>query len=154
MIDHDQQSDYTKFYLNRQEQIAIDQFRKIIDLEVKLTMVIDNANALGAKYEEALKTIETQKDVIGQATVSIEELTKAKIDNDKAIKDLSERLDKADERNRLLTEDKNSVVNEVNMSRGRINDLEREINRLNGELSQAVSDKTVKKNNKSKDENF
>ena len=154
MIDHDQQSDYTKFYLNRQEQIAIDQFRKIIDLEVKLTMVIENSNALGAKYEEALKTIETQKDVIGQATVSIEELTKAKIDNDKAIKDLSERLDKADERNRLLTEDKNSVVNEVNMSRGRINDLEREINRLNGELSQAVSDKTVKKNNKSKDENF
>ena len=76
MIDHDQQSDYTKFYLNRQEQIAIDQFRKIIDLEVKLTMVIENSNALGAKYEEALKTIETQQDVISQATVSIEELTK------------------------------------------------------------------------------
>ena len=140
----DQQNDYTKFYLTRQEQIAIDQFKKIIDLEVKLTMLIENANALGAKYEEALKTIETQQDVISQATVSIEELTKAKIDNDRAIKDLTERLDKADERNRSLTEDKNSVVNEVNMSRGRINDLEREINRLNGELSQAVSDKTKK----------
>ena len=148
----DQQNDYTKFYLTRQEQIAIDQFKKIIDLEVKLTMVIENANALGAKYEEALKTIETQQDVISQATVSIEELTKAKIDNDRAIKDLTERLDKADERNRSLTEDKNSVVNEVNMSRGRINDLEREINRLNGELSQAVSDKTKK--TKLKDETF
>jgi len=150
----DQQNDYTKFYLTRQEQIAIDQFKKIIDLEVKLTMVIENANALGAKYEEALKTIETQQDVISQATVSIEELTKAKIDNDRAIKDLTERLDKADERNRSLTEDKNSVVNEINMSRGRINDLEREINRLNEELKQFDLEKPVKKNTKSKDETF
>ena len=86
----DQQNDYTKFYLTRQEQIAIDQFKKIIDLEVKLTMVIENTNALGAKYEEALKTIETQQDVISQATVSIENLTNTKNDNDRAIKDLND----------------------------------------------------------------
>jgi len=154
MIDHDQQSDYTKFYLLRQEQIVIEQLKKIIDLEVKLTMVIENANSLGKKYEECLITIENQKEIINQATVSIENLTNNKIENEKTNKDLNDRLNHFDETNRNMVSDKNNIVNELNMSKGRVNDLEREINRLNEELRNMSVEKNSKKTVKTKDETF
>ena len=152
MSDSDQQSDYTRFYVKRQEQIVIEQIKKIIDLEVKMTMLIENTNTLGAKYEEALQTIETQQEIISQATVSIEELTSKKIENENTIKNLTDRADKAAETNRTIIEEKNSVVNEINMQKGRLNDLEREVNRLNEELRNV--DKPSKKITKSKDEDF
>jgi len=152
MSDSDQQSDYTRFYVKRQEQIVIEQIKKIIDLEVKMTMLIENTNTLGAKYEEALQTIETQQEVIKQATVSIEELTTQKIENENTIKNLTDRADKAAETNRTIVEEKNIVVNEINMQKGRLNDLEREVNRLNEELRNV--DKPSKKITKSKDEDF
>jgi len=152
MSDSDQQSDYTRFYVKRQEQIVIEQLKKIIDLEVKMTMLIENTNTLGTKYEEALQTIETQQEIISQATVSIEELTARKIENENTIKNLTDRADKAAETNRTIVEEKNTVVNEINMQKGRLNDLEREVNRLNEELRNA--DKPSKKITKSKEDDF
>jgi chromosome segregation ATPase len=152
MSDSDQQSDYTRFYVKRQEQIVVEQLKKIIDLEVKMTMLIENTNTLGTKYEEALQTIETQQEIISQATVSIEELTARKIENENTIKNLTDRADKAAETNRTIVEEKNTVVNEINMQKGRLNDLEREVNRLNEELRNV--DKPSKKITKSKDEDF
>lgn len=154
MIDNDQQSDYTKFYLIRQEQIVVEQLKKILDLEVKMTMVIEKANNLALKYEETLKTIETQSEIINQAGVSIEELTKFKLENEQKIKDLSEQLDKADETNRSIVSDKKTVVGEIAIKDGRIRDLEREVNRLNLEIKNLISEKPNKKTSKTKDETF
>jgi chromosome segregation ATPase len=152
MDDSEQQSDYTRFYIKRQEQILIESIKKNIDLEVKLAMLIDNINNLSKKHEEALQTIETQQEIINQATVSIEELTTRKIENENIIKNLTDRADKAAETNRTIIEEKNSVVNEINMQKGRLNDLEREVNRLNEELRNA--DKPSKKITKSKEDDF
>lgn len=152
MDDSEQQSDYTRFYIKRQEQILIESIKKNIDLEVKLAMLIDNINNLSKKHEEALQTIETQQEIINQATVSIEELTTRKIENENTIKNLTDRADKAAETNRTIIEEKNSVVNEINMQKGRLNDLEREVNRLNEELRNA--DKPSKKITKSKEDDF
>jgi chromosome segregation ATPase len=152
MDDSEQQSDYTRFYIKRQEQILIESIKKNIDLEVKLAILIDNINNLSKKHEEALQTIETQQEIINQATVSIEELTTRKIENENIIKNLTDRADKAAETNRTIIEEKNSVVNEINMQKGRLNDLEREVNRLNEELRNA--DKPSKKITKSKEDDF
>jgi chromosome segregation ATPase len=152
MDDSEQQSDYTRFYIKRQEQILIESIKKNIDLEVKLAMLIDNINNLSKKHEEALQTIETQQEIINQATVSIEELTTRKIENENTIKNLTDRADKAAETNRTIIEEKNAVVNEINMQKGRLNDLEREVNRLNEELRNA--DKPSKKITKSKEDDF
>lgn len=154
MIDHGQQSDYTKFYVLRQEQIVIEQQKKIIDLEVKMTMLIENANNLGKKYEECLITIENQKEIINQATVSIEDLSNKKIENEKIIKDFTDRLNQSDETNRNIVFEKNNIISELNMSRGRVNDLEREMKRLNEELNILSSAKSSKKTANLKDENF
>jgi len=152
MDDSEQQSDYTRFYIKRQEQILIESIKKNIDLEVKLAILIDNINNLSKKHEEALQTIETQQEIINQATVSIEELTTRKIENENIIKNLTDRADKAAETNRTIIEEKNAVVNEINMQKGRLNDLEREVNRLNEELRNA--DKPSKKITKSKEDDF
>jgi chromosome segregation ATPase len=152
MDDSEQQSDYTRFYIKRQEQILIESIKKNIDLEVKLAMLIDNINNLSKKHEEALQTIETQQEIINQATVSIEELTTRKIENENTIKNLTDRADKAAETNRTIVEEKNAVVNEINMQKSRLNDLEREVNRLNEELRNA--DKPSKKITKFKEDDF
>ena len=78
-MDNEQQGEnVTLLYIQKQEQLILEQSRKHVDYEIKLHLLNDKLNQHIEKIKELIQTIETQNNIINQATASIELLTEEK----------------------------------------------------------------------------
>jgi hypothetical protein len=82
-MENNEQDNYTLLYIQRQEQLFVEQIKKTIDAEIRLSFAFK-------KYEDSQKQVELQNDMMQQAAKSIETLTVAKNNYEARIKQLEE----------------------------------------------------------------
>ena len=153
-MDEVEQSNYNALYSKRQEQILIEQIKKNIDYEVRLTMFITALEETRSKLEEATKNSESQNDITQQAIRSVEDLTiknkqlQVEIENNlKRISDLEARNADKERNIRELTQNRDELVENYNNSSTRIKNLERELERQRNEMQQIYDENvSIKKN--------
>jgi chromosome segregation ATPase len=139
MVEIDQQK-YGFLFAERLEKTLHEYVRKTIDAEVKFYSIVEIVEEEKRKYNELQNHVQMQNDIISKSTKSIEALT---IQNDNTknnsdsyvsrIKDLESNLNKVSQDNKIL--------NELNQKKElRIQELEREMSRLNQELQITFDD--------------
>lgn len=65
--------DYTKLYIKRQEQFLLDQIKKSIDAEVKLTVLTSLLEDLRKQFEETKSQLDMQINIANQAANGLQE---------------------------------------------------------------------------------
>ena len=65
--------DYTKLYIKRQEQLLLDQIKKSIDTDVKLTVLTSLLEDLRKQFEETKAQLDMQIDIANQAANGLQE---------------------------------------------------------------------------------
>ena len=78
-----EQDNYTLLFIQRQEQLLVEQIKKTIDAEIRLSFAFK-------KYEDSQKQVDLQNDMMQQAAKSIETLTVGKNNLEARIKQLEE----------------------------------------------------------------
>lgn len=78
-----EQDNYTLLFIQRQEQLLVEQIKKTIDAEIRLSFAFK-------KYEDSQKQVDLQNDMMQQAAKSIETLTVDKNNLEARIKQLEE----------------------------------------------------------------
>jgi chromosome segregation ATPase len=134
-MDSIEQNNYTMVYVKRQENLLMEQIKKLIDLETQLTLSVSYIEELKQKYEESQKQVEIQNDIMQQATRSIEDLTVKNKNLESQIVNLN--TTKID-----LERSKNENIDSLNQYLNRNNELERELKRINQEM-QLIFDENV-----------
>lgn len=113
-------SNYTVLFAQRQEELFVDQVRKVIDLEVKMQI-------LQPEYEKTKKELIMANELLKQATHSIEQLTNK---NDR----LTTRVEHVESDLAKMTEHKINFEGLYETSRLKLIEAEREIQRQSAEL--------------------
>jgi chromosome segregation ATPase len=134
-MDSIEQNNYTMVYVKRQENLLMEQIKKLIDLETQLTLSVSYIEELKQKYEESQKQVEIQNDIMQQATRSIEDLTVKNKNLESQIVNLN--TTKID-----LERSKNENIDSLNQYLNRNGELERELKRINQEM-QLIFDENV-----------
>lgn len=65
--------DYTKLYIKRQEQLLLDQIKRGIDTDVKLTVLTSLLEDLRKQFEETKAQLDMQIDIANQAANGLQE---------------------------------------------------------------------------------
>jgi septal ring factor EnvC (AmiA/AmiB activator) len=65
--------DYTKLYIKRQEQLLLEQIKKGIDTDVKLTVLTSLLEDLRKQFEETKAQLDMQIDIANQAANGLQE---------------------------------------------------------------------------------
>jgi chromosome segregation ATPase len=134
-MDSIEQNNYTMVYVKRQENLLIEQIKKIIDLETQLTLSVPYIEQLKQKYDESQKQVEIQNEMMQQASRSIEDLTIKNKNFESQINNLnSTKID--------LERSKNENIDSINQYSNRNNELERELKRINQEM-QMIFDENI-----------
>lgn len=132
---------YTISFLKRQEDILIEQIRKTIDLEIKLSFANDKIKELTAQFEESQKQIEIQNGMMQQAADSIKTLTLTRDNNENKIKNLETSVNDLRAKTHKLEE-------ELRTQTSKASNFEREVNRQQTELQQLFEENEQLKKNK------
>jgi len=122
MIEIDQQK-YGFLFAERLEKTFHEQIRKTIDVEVKLSALLEGFEEEKRKQSELQLQIQTQYDMYLQAVNSVEKLTEANNQYNIIIEEINKtNTNKIEEIN-------NNYSREINNYNNRITDLESELNR-------------------------
>ena len=151
-MDNEQQGEnVTLLYIQKQEQLILEQSRKHVDYEIKLHLLNDKLNQHIEKIKELIQTIETQNNIINQATASIELLTEEKkeiIKKDKTEEFQQELF--------VLSSENAELKNEINRLQKVNSDYYSELKKQNEELNKLynLNGSSKKKTKKTLDETF
>ena len=152
---------YLKQFIQRQEFLFLDLLRKNIDLEIRLTALSASLKDLSSKYEESQKQVEIQNEMMQQAAVGVESLSKEKqqfekekTELDKKIEDLNkvnEDLKRSlhdckNERQQLIVDFESFKTAHVNENK-RYEDLNTEYRRQTEELNKLYKENEELKTN-------
>jgi chromosome segregation ATPase len=142
MFDHDN-SDYTRFYVKRQELLLFEQIKKSIDLEVKVTMLTSLLEDLRKEYNETYSKLQQQIDITNQAANGVQDLTNKNNFLENTIKELKENVEtmqnKLIESNTKMSEvvaNKEKVSSELEFCFKKTDELERELVRQQKEMQE------------------
>ena len=151
-MDNEQQGEnVTLLYIQKQEQTILEYIRKQVDYEIKLHLMNDKLNQHIEKIKELIQTVETQSNIINQATNSIEILTEEK--------KLISQNDRTEEFQKTIFDLTNSEIelkNKINILERKNLDYQSELARQNEELTKLYNQEgsSKKKNKKLLDETF
>jgi hypothetical protein len=137
-----EQTNYNAFYIKRQEQIIIEQIKKSIDYEVRLTMLFDALKETRSELEDSKKNSEIQNEILQQATRSIEDLTNKNRYFENQIKNLDLQVQNLTKTKYDSESAKNDIQNQYNNQMMKISGFEREIARQKEEM-QSIFDENV-----------
>jgi chromosome segregation ATPase len=84
---------YLKQFIQRQESLFLDLLRKNIDLEIRLTAISASLKDLSSKYEESQKQVDIQNEMMQQAAVGVESLSKEKQQFEKEKTELNKKIE-------------------------------------------------------------
>jgi DNA repair exonuclease SbcCD ATPase subunit len=129
-----EQNNYNSYYIKRQEQILLDQIKKGIDYEVRITMLFDALKESRAQSEEFKNSVDASNELFLQATRSIEDLTVKNQNFENTVKNLESQIQNLSKNKHDLESSKNEIQNQLNSQISRNDGLEREMKRLNEEM--------------------
>jgi chromosome segregation ATPase len=171
MFDSDN-TDYTKLYIKRQEVLLLEQIKKTIDLDVKVTMLSGILEQIRNEYNELQNQLNMQIDISNQAANGLQDMMEKNKELELKIENFRENIDinekshkleieiyknKAAETDRRLGEliiEKDTKNTELQSCLKSTNNLERELVRQQKEMQEIFDEnkelKTKKPINKKK----
>jgi chromosome segregation ATPase len=129
-----EQSNYNALYIKRQEQILLEQIKKNIDYEVKLTMLFDSLKETRNELEEFKQNNNVQNEVLQQATRSIEDLTNKNKNLQNEFEKISGKLPVLEKTINEINKTKETITVERDNLLFRFNDLQKEMKRQQEEM--------------------
>lgn len=144
------QVNYLKSYVQRQENLLLDNIRKSIDFEIKILSLKNSLQEMTLKYEESQKQIEIQNEMMQQAANGVEGLTLQLKESQANELNLNKKVEELREQNSVCRNEKYTVTQELQQARleietlkqgdsleqERLKELREEYNRQTAELSQ------------------
>lgn len=127
---------YATLYVQKQEQHIIELTRKMVDIEVKNSVLATQLKQIESQFEESQKQVEIQNKLMDQAAESVKTLTVTRDDLNLQIKDLEGELTGCKKRIDILTEKNNELAVENEQVKARLNTYMREVERQKGELTE------------------
>jgi chromosome segregation ATPase len=165
MFDSDN-TDYTKLYIKRQEVLLLEQIKKTIDLDVKVTMLSGILEQLRNEYNELQNQLNMQIDISNQAANGLQDMMEKNKELELKIENLKENIDinekshkleieiyknKTAETDRRLGEliiEKDTKNTELQSCLKNTNNLERELVRQQKEMQEIFDENTELKTKK------
>lgn len=144
------QVNYLKSYVQRQENLLLDNIRKTIDFEIKILSLNSSLQEMNLKYEESQKQTEIQNEMMQQAANGVESLTLQLKQSQENELSLSQKIEQLKEQNSVCRNEKYTVAQELqeakltietmkqgdNLDKERLKELREEYNRQTAELSE------------------
>jgi len=127
---------YATLYVQKQEQHIIELTRKMVDIEVKNSVLATQLKQIESQFEESQKQVEIQNKLMDQAAESVKNLTVTRDDLNLQIKDLEGELTGCKKRIDILTEKNNELAVENEQVKARLNTYMREVERQKGKLTE------------------
>lgn len=133
---------FTISYIQQQERYIMELLRDKFNSHIQFMNTVEVLENYKRLYEESQKQIKQQNEVIQQASISIEKLTKdlkiceeVSADKQKTIENFNEKLIEYEH----LKQIHQSAKNEINRLNDCVNALSEENNKMNAELSESDS---------------
>lgn len=161
-------TDYTKLYIKRQEVLLLEQIKKTIDLDVKVTMLSGILEQLRNEYNEVQNQLNFQIDISNQAANGLQDMVAKNKEFELNIFQLNETLEnvaksheievekyknklaESDKRLGELIIEKDTKITELQSCLKNTSNLERELVRQQKEMQEIFDDKAKKPINKKK----